>query len=151
MGTSSTTTHIYQKKLIVGYRQPQNLREFLVRGAIPLRAGNEKCNPNQITLKMTEQATTNQEPKTLGIKQLQIDQFLTKDSENPMEILPRTPLPSHVKLKPTGISAKECFNFYITHSANTAQIINKPGQIICYTTIMVYTLLCTTSVGEVQM
>ena len=38
LGTSSTTTHIHQKKLKVGYKRPQNLRDVLVRAAIPLLA-----------------------------------------------------------------------------------------------------------------
>ena len=142
LGTSSTTTHPPKE---TNGRWPKSLREFLVRAALPARAGDEKCNPNYITPKVTEEATTNQEPKALGVKQLKIDRFLTKDSENPRATpLKASPLLNR-KPKPTGTSAKECgFNFCNTTLSKYWNKLHATPQAWCI-------LLCTPSVAEVWM
>lgn len=38
--------NIYNKKLIVGYRRPKNLRDILVNANIPRQEGDERADPN---------------------------------------------------------------------------------------------------------
>ena len=80
--TSLTTTYIHQKKLIVGYRRPKNLRDVFVRAAIPFIAGDEKHNPNHIPPMMTEPAATSQRHKAPGDKQLKMDHNSPKKEDH---------------------------------------------------------------------
>ena len=56
--SSSTTTHIHQKKLMVGFRRPKNLSDILVKAAIPQVEGDEQLNPIHIQLLTAELAST---------------------------------------------------------------------------------------------
>ena len=81
LGTSCTTTHIHQKKLIVVYRRPKYFRDVLIRAAIPPLAGDEKSNPNHKTPMMTEPVDMTTNPTTQG-NILKMDQFLIKNEEH---------------------------------------------------------------------
>jgi hypothetical protein len=45
LGKSPTTSGLHDRKLMVGYRRPKNLKEFLVRANIPLKEGDDLCRP----------------------------------------------------------------------------------------------------------
>ena len=45
LGKSPTTSFLHKRELICGYRRPKNLRDILVRAAIPYRQGDERANP----------------------------------------------------------------------------------------------------------
>jgi hypothetical protein len=45
LGKSPTTQFIQQKRLLRGYRRPKNIRDFLVRAAIPYKQGDEVNDP----------------------------------------------------------------------------------------------------------
>ena len=46
LGQSPTTDNLFQKKLVVGYRRPKNLRDLLVCAAIPRLATDNLVDPN---------------------------------------------------------------------------------------------------------
>ena len=70
---------------MVGYRRPRNLRDALVRAAIPPVEGDEKLNPNYISPMTAEPAATNKEPIIQSPKQLKMEQFLTKTGDHATE------------------------------------------------------------------
>ena len=45
LGRNRSTHHLFEKKLVVGYRRPKNLRDLLVRALIPWEAGDEAVDP----------------------------------------------------------------------------------------------------------
>jgi hypothetical protein len=48
LGGSPTTEFLYDRKLVVGYIRPKNLRDILVKAIIPFREGDELADPNYI-------------------------------------------------------------------------------------------------------
>ena len=150
LGTSSTSTHIDQKKLTVGYIRLKNLRDSLVRTAVKPIARDERYYSNHIPQKVADPVITNQEQPTPGVIQLKIDPFLIKHHENYGEIPLESHLPSILKNpKPLGTSSKDWgFNICIKILCKYCKILNKTGAMTCHPTGMVYTS-CTTSAAEV--
>jgi hypothetical protein len=48
LGKSPTTSFLHEKKLMVGYRRPKNLRDILVKANVPFQPGDEKARPEAL-------------------------------------------------------------------------------------------------------
>jgi hypothetical protein len=57
-GKSPTTQFIQNKRLLVGYRRPKNMRDYIVRAAIPYRAGDEKNDTEYVPLAVSQEKET---------------------------------------------------------------------------------------------
>ena len=73
LGKSQTTAPLHQKKFLVGYRRPKNLKDMLVRSTLkPIKQTPAK--PSQILFPAQKQ----------GTKQTDIRHFFTKESSRPL-------------------------------------------------------------------
>ena len=132
LGKSSNTLSTFNTPMITAYRRPQNLRDVLVRAAVPRRS----------TQPMQNKATTLEFPTTISSlkKQSKIQDFFNKD-------LPNTTSQSSTSLytqnpNTTIHSSKSCSNIKTKLSKNTCsnfrckycQPLDKSGTIRCHVT-----------------
>jgi hypothetical protein len=138
LGKSPTTQFIHNKKLICGYRRPKNLRDFLVRAAIPFREGDGVCDPNFHPPCTEEQESVVEEVLAPGMMvQTKIhDLFAKQDrSEGAVEPLPSTSgvgttQSTHSGPGKVGTSSKERgFNFCNRNFCRYCPKLNKSGVI----------------------
>jgi hypothetical protein len=76
LGGNPSTEFIFDRKLVVGYRRPKNLRDILVRALIPFREGDEVADPDfippipppgQVQVEGVEEASQTIDPEA-GVK-----------------------------------------------------------------------------------
>ena len=146
LGKSPTTQFIHTKKLICGYRRPKNMRDFLVRAAIPYRQGDEAHDPNHLPPTPPEQGEEEEVNIVPGtMVQTRIVDFFQKQeggtlavgtqpgtSNQTTSVLPVTQ--GAVKNK-VGTSQKERgFNFCNRNFCRYCPKLNKSGRITCNVT-----------------
>ena len=133
LGTSTTTSHVFKKKLMIGYRRPKNLRDLLVRADIPPLPEDEgfQNKPNKVDKTSTDPLPppNNQ----LASKQTTLDSFITRTSRT--EPTPSTSNTPTSKSKRQGTSSKERgFNFCNNPLCKYCKLLNKTGSIISHST-----------------
>ena len=128
LGTSSTTSHIHQRKLLTGYRRPKNLRDILVKAQVSFKEGDEKNNPLHIPLAIpTPTPTSVQNP---DLRQTTLDKFL-----RPLATPCTHTVPPPVLKKHLGTSTKERgFSFCNTQLCKYCKLLDKSGNIISHYT-----------------
>ena len=146
LGKSPTTSFIHKKELVCGYRRPKNLRDLLVRAAIPYRQGDELANPSFVP---QEEPIPPPEVPAAGpntrLRQQSMTDFLTTVQSN-------TPLnPTHTTLGSTnplppqtrgrGSLNKERGFPFCNRNENSCRYcnkLNKTGNITCSATGVTY-------------
>ena len=63
LGKSPTTSFLHEKRLMVGYRRPKNLREFLVRANVPYKLGDEGAVPESMKYEINHRLLLSFSPK----------------------------------------------------------------------------------------
>jgi hypothetical protein len=70
LGKSPATDFLYERRLMCGYRRPNNLRDFLVRANIPYKEGDNKARAGDTDPALGEEnAAGSEEPTTLQWQQ----------------------------------------------------------------------------------
>jgi hypothetical protein len=148
LGKSPTTSTLHERKLMLGYRRPKNLKEMLVKANVPYKAGDESSRPegfpplNRVV--KTEEPTTSRGEVTgqagplTKLLQKSIKDFFpvhqgasTSTLTKPVEAAPPKGLP----LKQSGTPAKRRgFNFCNTKFCRYCPKLNKSGKITSHST-----------------
>ena len=63
LGKSPTTSFLHEKKLMVGYRRPKNLRDILVKANLPFLPGDDKAIPEALKDKVLVEAPQIEQPR----------------------------------------------------------------------------------------
>jgi hypothetical protein len=145
LGKSPTTQFIHSKRLLCGYRRPKNLRDFLVRAAIPYKPGDEQNDPDYVPPRQEEVKVTTMQGNQGKSVQTKMHDFFQKRDLRTMQVaeMPSTSTSTDtvttnvVKLdnKSKGTSQKERgFNFCNRNSCRYCPKLNKTGKIICSVT-----------------
>ena len=137
LGTSPTTLHIYQRKLMTGYRRPKNLRDMLVKALIKPIPGDEQSHPNYVHTEPTQTECSDQKPSQ-SLRQTTLDQFITTTTNTNTSPIsaPSTSAPNTSR---QGTSAKERgFSFCNTPTCRYCKLICKSGKITSYHTKETY-------------
>ena len=148
LGKSPTTQFIQQKRLLCGYRRPKNIRDNLVRAAIPYREGDEKNDPGYVpkTTGVEAQIEIVQDKKK-GVQTKILDFFLPKvegmslintvgqsQMAQAERLVPGTSTSAQVT-KNKGTSHKERgFNFCNRTICRYCPKLNKTGKLKCSVT-----------------
>jgi hypothetical protein len=139
LGKSPTTSFLHDRKLMVGYRRPKNLRDILVRANVPFKQGDETAVPNSLKpLPQIEEETTVATPaiNQEGSIQRSITDFF-------LPVLQRVALPNvDTPQASTSLSkvaqptkkggtpnCKRGFNFCNTKNCRYCPNLNKTGEI----------------------
>ena len=140
LGTSSTTTHVYKKKLMTGYRRPKNLRDILIRAHIPRLPEDAQYDPKAQSPEPTVLVEPNPTPSIPKPgTQLTMDRFLTAptrrlDLPTPTQTHTSTPQP-----KSKGTTFKERgFSFCNNTLCKYCKLLNKTGSITSHHTGTTY-------------
>jgi hypothetical protein len=159
LGKSPTTQFIQQKRLLCGYRRPKNIRDYLVRAAIPYKVGDEINDPGYVAPKIQEEQVVQADIVPESNKRVQtriLDFFLPREEEMGLfstprpsqntQIVPSTSKSgadtldlgssgSRLDTKPKGTSRKERgYNFCNRMGCRYCPKLNKTGKLICSTT-----------------
>ena len=133
LGTSSTTTHVFEKRLMLGYRRPKNIRDTLVRAEIqPLPTDslieNRPKAPNtQGANTPVPLATTSDSNKP---KQTTLDGFVTRTTPHT-----GTPPTTSSSNRRQGTAPNERgFKFCNNPTCKICKLLNKTGYIISHHT-----------------
>ena len=133
LGRSNTTDFIHERKLMVGYRRPKNLRDLLVRAQLKHKPGDERArpdyNPDQDNVNIIAQnidATTS----TTGPQSKITDYFRRRNTTTP-EIM--VPAPT-TNTGPTRTTQNRGFKFCNKTNCKYCKCLNKTGTITCHVT-----------------
>jgi hypothetical protein len=147
LGKSPTTQFIQKRRLLCGYRRPKNIRDLLVRAAIPYREGDESSNPAHVAAIVHKQDERQPEVEKQGVVQTRI-----RDYFQPKEVVgmgTTVPIPGGSRNEPTpstsgtqgkgekiqGTSQKERgFNFCNRNYCKYCPKLNKTGVLKCSVT-----------------
>ena len=132
LGTSTSTSYIYQKKLMVGYRRPKNLRDLLVRAKIPALPADHLIESRPRT---TEDPTPVDTPVAStsqgGYRQTTLDRFVVQNYTTPAGSSSNASLPT----KHFGSKASERgFKFCNRTLCRFCKLLNKSGKITSHVT-----------------
>jgi hypothetical protein len=156
LGGHPTTEFLFDKKLVVGYRRPKNLRDLLVRAIIPFREGDQVADPESTQVTETEEyhdkprvdsidSPPEQEGRsksmTKTLKQSSILDFVTKPVDTTQESsdkLEKQVSQTRITLG-TGVRkgtdpSKRGFNFCNTTRCRYCPKLDKSGEIVSKTT-----------------
>jgi hypothetical protein len=138
-------------KLRCGYRRPNNLRETLVRAAIPYRIGDEKCDPEyKGREEQNQRAPTTPQGEVLATEKLENRQNKALKQRSILDFVKRQNVsePSTSKVEQTstnrvdrginpkvGTSKKERgFNFCNRRGCRYCPLLNRTGDFQCNVT-----------------
>jgi hypothetical protein len=139
LGKSPTTSFLHDRKLMVGYRRPKNLRDILVRANVPFKQGDETAVPNSLKpLPQIEEEITVPTPATNqeGSIQRSITDFFLPVVQRVALTPVATPQASTSQstvAQPTKNGGtpnyKRGFNFCNTRNCRYCPNLNKTGEI----------------------
>ena len=142
LGSSTTTRHIYEKRLMVGYRRPKNLRDLLVRAKIPFKPQDSVVTQRPDTTTNPTVVREEPTPSTSSSRQTTLDQFLVPG----IKPTPGTHNSNLTSTKRKGTGPKELgFNFCNKNNCNYCKLLNKTGTITCHVTGLEYTSMSNVS------
>jgi hypothetical protein len=151
LGRSPTTSGLHERKLMMGYRRPKNLKEVLVKATIPYKEGDDLNRPEGFkppgsTVEKAQDAVETQKLPEAGIN-LPITRLVQKSIR---DFFPRKNYTAHeavsepsgskgpVTVPSTSTSVKggtpanrRGFNFCNTRSCRYCPLLNKTGSIVC--------------------
>ena len=84
LGQSVQTENLYQKRLMMGYRRPKNLRDLLVHAGTPRQEGDDMSDPHVVETPQAPLITVDTAITVITVKQSNITDYFRTDS------LPRT-------------------------------------------------------------
>jgi hypothetical protein len=163
LGKSPTTSFLHERKLMVGYRRPKNLRELLVRANVPYKPGDEQVLPPnlrhdqnraEVQPPMPSVPTTSTEG---GVQKKILDFFLpvmqqvTVPETSRIEPPSRGP-PGVVFPKKTGGTPlnKRGFNFCNTKNCRYCPNLDKTGSITSSVTNKSYRAMSNVSLNSIN-
>jgi hypothetical protein len=146
LGKSPTTQFLQNKRLLCGYRRPKNIRDHLVRAAIPYIEGDELNDPGHVE-EIAQVEIEAVEPRREGQVQTKIMDFFQireKQGDTNIQGVPRVPQkelrPSTSSkqedgTKPVGTSLKERgYSFCNRKGCRYCPKMNKTGKLKCNVT-----------------
>jgi hypothetical protein len=160
LGGNPSTEFLYNRKLVVGYRRPKNLRNHLVKALIPYKAGDGKADPNSVPeanppteegepKEATRELRDREAPAVKLVKQRSILDFLKPKVGEPGGVggvsrdmegtVSDEAHPSQSKCQRKGTDpSKRGFNFCNTSRCRYCPKLNKTGSIVSRTTGATY-------------
>jgi hypothetical protein len=150
LGKSPTTSFMYDRKLVCGYRRPKNLRDRLVRANITHHIRDDEVRHEYMPDKAPNSGitpTTTPEPEgdvniTKSVKQSSITDFFKKSDGPPASVgavqistiaSTSAPNPQNITRKGTG-KEERGFNFCNRKLCRYCPRLNKSGSIYCLNT-----------------